>query len=109
VGIVVNTCNPKLRRLRQEDLKFEANLGYIARPCTKNIYMHIFSSGEKTGRSIGTLSFIHHHSLANSYSLLPNYCSLNILQPMESHKHWARWLTPIILATWKVEIGIITV
>jgi hypothetical protein len=28
--------NPTLRRLSQEDQKFEASLGYTARPCLKN-------------------------------------------------------------------------
>jgi hypothetical protein len=30
------TVIPALRRLRQEDLKFKASLGYIARSCLKN-------------------------------------------------------------------------
>jgi hypothetical protein len=29
------SANPALRRLRQEDGKFEANLGYIVRSCLK--------------------------------------------------------------------------
>jgi hypothetical protein len=34
-GMVVYACNPRLRRLRQEDGEFEANLGYISRHCFK--------------------------------------------------------------------------
>jgi hypothetical protein len=30
-GVTLHTCNPRLRRLRQEDHKFEANLSYITR------------------------------------------------------------------------------
>jgi hypothetical protein len=29
---MVYVCNPTLRRLRQEGLKFKASLGYIVRP-----------------------------------------------------------------------------
>jgi hypothetical protein len=34
-GVVVHTCNPALWRLKQEDREWQANLGYIARPCLK--------------------------------------------------------------------------
>jgi hypothetical protein len=36
LGVVVRAYNPALKRLRQEDQKFEAILGYIARFCLKN-------------------------------------------------------------------------
>jgi hypothetical protein len=32
---MVHTCNPSTRRLRQEDLKFEACLNYKVRPSLK--------------------------------------------------------------------------
>jgi hypothetical protein len=36
LGLVVYTCNPNyVGRLRQEDHKFEASLGNLARPCLK--------------------------------------------------------------------------
>lgn len=34
-GLVVYTCRPALRRLRQEDPEFKTNTGYTARPCLK--------------------------------------------------------------------------
>jgi hypothetical protein len=34
-GVVVNTYNPARRRLRKDDRKFEASLGFLARPCLK--------------------------------------------------------------------------
>jgi hypothetical protein len=33
--MVVNTCNPTLRRWREEDLEFENNRDYIAGPSLK--------------------------------------------------------------------------
>jgi hypothetical protein len=33
--MVVHFFNPVLGRLRQEDHKFKANVGYIGRPCLK--------------------------------------------------------------------------
>jgi hypothetical protein len=32
VGVVDHSCNPAFGRLRQEDLEFEVNLGYVERP-----------------------------------------------------------------------------
>jgi hypothetical protein len=32
---VVHICNPRLRKQKQEDHEFQANMGYIARPCLK--------------------------------------------------------------------------
>jgi hypothetical protein len=32
-GVVVYACNPRIRSLRQEALKFEGSLGYPVRPC----------------------------------------------------------------------------
>jgi hypothetical protein len=37
--VVVQTVIPALRRLRQEGHKFEANLGYKAKPCLKETKM----------------------------------------------------------------------
>jgi hypothetical protein len=34
-GLVVHTCNPAFGRLRQEDQKFQASLGYMISPCQK--------------------------------------------------------------------------
>jgi hypothetical protein len=34
--VMVYTCNPAFRRLRQKDLEFKASLGCLARPCLKN-------------------------------------------------------------------------
>jgi hypothetical protein len=36
LGEVVHSAILALRRLRQEDLKFKAKLGYIGRSCLKN-------------------------------------------------------------------------
>jgi hypothetical protein len=33
--MVVCACNPALGRQRQEDSEFEADVGYIVRPCLK--------------------------------------------------------------------------
>jgi hypothetical protein len=35
-GMVVHTCNPVLGKLKQEDHKFKASLGYIVRSSLKN-------------------------------------------------------------------------
>jgi hypothetical protein len=32
----VHTCNPRLRRQKQEDGEFEVSMRYIERPCLKN-------------------------------------------------------------------------
>jgi hypothetical protein len=34
---LVYTCSPALRRMRQGDPKFKANLGYMARPLLKKL------------------------------------------------------------------------
>jgi hypothetical protein len=34
-SMVVRACHPKLRKLRQEDSEFQANLNYTARPCLR--------------------------------------------------------------------------
>jgi hypothetical protein len=34
--MMAHTCNPSLRRQRQEDCKFKASLDCIASPCLKN-------------------------------------------------------------------------
>jgi hypothetical protein len=33
--VVLYTCNPSTKRLRQEDHKFKASLGYMVKPCLK--------------------------------------------------------------------------
>jgi hypothetical protein len=45
--MVAFTCNPAVRRLRQEDLEFQVNVGYIARPSVKLSMRHMGWGGER--------------------------------------------------------------
>jgi hypothetical protein len=41
--MVVNVCNPSIRRKRQKDCKLEVSLDYIEKPCLKKVGEFIFS------------------------------------------------------------------
>jgi hypothetical protein len=89
--VVVHTSViPALRRVRQANGKLNTSLGYIARPCLKTT-----ETTDKRKRNEKKI-----------YSISIFIKKVQIKTTMSAgHK----WLTPVIIATWEVEIGRIKV